>query len=167
MGISDKLWEYHWQDTLLELIQPRMESAISFWMDTLHHSCRQECWTNFGWYISKYDIGDSCRPHFDGLLSNTDGGVDYVALAGVSLSLRTLEDDGSLVFPNQQRSIECRRGTAIFFPTTYTHPHEVAAVSSLRYVLLGWLYYGRSTGLPETLAPGRVFIKYPYLCFNS
>lgn len=89
----------------------------------------------------------------------------YVALAGVSVSLGSSgSTDGELLFPNQDLAVPYTMGKATFFPTSYTHPHEVKPLKSERYVLLGWLYYECESVQEGAshLAPGSVFVRYPY-----
>jgi hypothetical protein len=165
IGETDKLWTSHWNEIVGKLIQPRMTDVIKLWMKTLHPCCTREHWINFGWYVGRYGINDICRPHFDGILCNEIDGRHFFALAGISVSLSTLsQNNGALFFSKQNILIECIRGKGTIFPTSYTHPHEVMAAQDPRYVLLGWLYFGRGVDTSKlgNLGPPTLYVQYPY-----
>ncbi len=94
-------------------------------------------WINDGYIVAKYAKGDACGFHDD---SQTpvpgENGLRYLT---VIFFLNDVPEGGELHFPVQGVKIKPARGTVVLFPAQLTHPHEVLATLSDRYVLQTWV----------------------------
>lgn len=103
-----------------------------------------------GYEIARYEPPhDHCNPHFD-------GGV-VTRLTSVIVYLNDVDEGGETVFIRQGVRAKPRRGSALLFPPTYTHPHYAPPpLSGPRYVIVTWFTARHDTFVgAQTINPPR------------
>lgn len=94
-------------------------------------------WINDGFIVAKYAPGDVCGFHDDAQTAVAgENGLRYLT---VIFFLNDVPEGGELHFPVQGVKIKPVKGTVVLFPAQLTHPHEVLATKSDRYVLQTWV----------------------------
>ena len=85
-----------------------------------------------------YEVGYGCGFHIDGNMVKGN----FVSTANIIIFLTDGIDreDGAICFPMQKLYVSAFAGSAVIFPTSWTHPHGVHPVKSPRFVLAGWLF---------------------------
>jgi hypothetical protein len=95
-----------------------------------------------GFEYHRYEIGDSCFVHSDGV---TDMGANsvrgLVRYATVLIHLNSVAEGGETVFPNQNQSFKTIEGQVLVFPPYGTHPHYVTPSSEPREIVMTWMVY--------------------------
>lgn len=94
-------------------------------------------WTDDGYVVSRYDVGDACIMHVDGQCSVAP--QNGLRLATLLIYLNDVDDGGETWFPLQKLKIKPKRGRAVMFPVGYSHPHQVLPAKSTRYILQTWI----------------------------
>ncbi len=94
-------------------------------------------WLNDGFVIARYQPGDICALHDD--YQSPVPPSNGLRLATMIFFLNDVEVGGELHFPVQDVKVRPRQGHAVVFPAQLTHPHEVLAPQSTRYVLQTWV----------------------------
>ena len=102
----------------------------------LEEGTHQE-WIDDGYVISRYDIGDTLALHADGQCA-TDG-ANGLRFATFLLYLNDVPEGGETCFPLQDIKIKPVAGRVVMFPVGFTHPHEVVAAKSKRYIMQTWI----------------------------
>lgn len=94
-----------------------------------------------GYTVVKYEIGEGCLCHFDGLF-DPSGLYPHPRAWAVTIFLNDVEVGGENVFTRQQVSVRPRQGACIVYPGPFDrYIHSVNAPSSApRYVLTTWLH---------------------------
>ena len=105
-------------------------------MGPLKHATHQE-WSDDGYVVSRYDVGDACIMHVDGQCAVAPH--NGLRLATLLVYLNDVGDGGETWFPLQDLKIRPRQGRAVMFPVGYTHPHEVLKAKAPRYILQTWI----------------------------
>lgn len=94
-------------------------------------------WINDGFIVAKYQVGDRCGFHDDHQTPiEPANGLRYLT---VIIFLNDVPEGGELHFPVQGVKVKPVQGTMVIFPAQITHPHEVLATLSERYVLQTWV----------------------------
>lgn len=101
-------------------------------MSATHHE-----WSDDGYVMSCYAPGDACILHVDGQCPVAP--QNGLRLCTVILYLNDVPKGGETVFPLQKLKFKPKRGRAIVFPVGFTHPHEVTATKSERYIVQTWI----------------------------
>lgn len=96
-----------------------------------------EDWFDDGYVLARYAKGDTCIFHADNQCATPPN--NGLRLATQLFYLNTVESGGETFFPMQDVKIQPERGKAIMFPPGHTHPHEVLATGSTRYILQTWI----------------------------
>ncbi len=94
-------------------------------------------WAHDGWILARYGEGDSCGFHDDA--QSPIPPANGLRLATLIFFLNDVPEGGELHFPAQDVKIRPKQGQAVIFPAQVTHPHEVIATLSPRYVLQTWI----------------------------
>ncbi len=94
-------------------------------------------WTDDGYILARYDSGDACIMHVDGQSPAYPN--NGLRLATVLYYLNDVPEGGETWFPLQDMKIKPKRGMAVVFPIGFTHPHQVLATKSCRYILQTWI----------------------------
>jgi hypothetical protein len=94
-------------------------------------------WSDDGYVVCRYDVGDACILHVDGQCSEEPN--NGLRLATLVFYLNDVPVGGETWFPLQDVKVAPRRGHAVVFPVGYTHPHEVLATKSPRYIMQTWI----------------------------
>jgi hypothetical protein len=94
-------------------------------------------WSDDGYILARYDTGDSCIMHVDGQSPVYPN--NGLRLATVLYYLNDVPEGGETWFPLQDMKVKPKRGMAVVFPVGFTHPHEVLATKSRRYILQTWI----------------------------
>ena len=104
--------------------------------DELAHGTYHE-WSDDGYVVSRYGVGDACILHIDGQtdLEPHNG----LRIATVVFYLNDVVSGGETYFPMQEQKVSPRAGRAVVFPVGYTHPHEVLPTESPRYIMQTWI----------------------------
>ena len=104
--------------------------------DHLAAATHQE-WSDDGYIVSRYDVGDTCIMHVDGQCAFYP--QNGLRLATLLFYLNDVESGGETWFPLQDLKVAPKRGRAVMFPVGFTHPHEVLAAQSTRYIMQTWI----------------------------
>lgn len=102
-----------------------------------YHSVVQPQWSHDGYLIACYQPGDSCILHVDGQCAVAP--QNQLRLATFLLYLNTVEKGGETEFPLQKIKVQPQTGKVVMFPPIHTHPHEVLAAKTPRYILQTWI----------------------------
>ncbi|MBM4252619.1 MAG: hypothetical protein FJ146_11660 [Deltaproteobacteria bacterium] len=94
-------------------------------------------WSDDGYVACRYDVGDTCILHIDGQTAVEPHNA--LRIATVVMYLNDVPVGGETYFPEQDLKVSPRQGRAVVFPVGYTHPHEVLAASSPRYIVQTWI----------------------------
>lgn len=94
-------------------------------------------WSDDGYVVSRYDVGDTCIMHVDGQCAVAP--QNGLRLATLLFYLNDVPRGGETSFPVQETKIAPRRGRAVMFPVGFTHPHEVLKARTKRYILQTWI----------------------------
>lgn len=121
----------NWSDEI-QKIEKISNGIVSQYFDYLGTPIN--AWSNDGFVMAKYKPNDTCVLHEDGQAVNSP--LRYATLL---YFLNTVPKGGETVFPHQNKSIQPEEGTAVMFPCMLTHPHEVLAPMSDRYILQTWI----------------------------
>lgn len=94
-------------------------------------------WFDDGYVLAKYKKGDICALHNDNQTTEEPGnGLRYATLI---FFLNDVAEGGETHFPMQDIKIKPKKGNAVMFPAMLTHPHEVLAPNSDRYIIQTWI----------------------------
>ncbi|MCX6106834.1 MAG: 2OG-Fe(II) oxygenase [Proteobacteria bacterium] len=104
--------------------------------DELAHGTYHE-WSDDGYVVSRYAVGDTCVLHIDGQSAVEPN--NGLRIATVVFYLNDVSTGGETSFPLQDLKVAPRQGRAVVFPVGYTHPHEVLAATSPRYIMQTWI----------------------------
>ena len=104
--------------------------------ETYQHLSQRE-WLNDGWIMAHYRPGDSCAFHDDA--QNPIPPANGLRLATMIFFLNDVAAGGELYFPCQNLKVKPVRGRVVIFPAQLTHPHEVLATETDRFVLQTWV----------------------------
>lgn len=126
LGINAELCRYVNQTTAAYFARP----------DELAHGAYHE-WSDDGYVVSRYNVGDTCILHIDGQSAVVPN--NGLRLATLLFYLNDVESGGETSFPMQGIKVQPRRGRAIMFPIGFTHPHEVLPATSQRYIMQTWI----------------------------
>lgn len=94
-------------------------------------------WSDDGFVMSRYNIGDTCALHVDG--QSSDPASNGFRIATLLFFLNSVKRGGETYFPLQKMKIKPEEGTAVMFPVTFTHPHEVLKTFEKRYIIQTWI----------------------------
>ncbi len=94
-------------------------------------------WSDDGYVLARYDVGDACIMHVDGQCSVYPN--NGLRLATLLFYLNDVPVGGETTFPLQDVKIQPKEGRAVMFPVGYTHPHVVPTAASTRYILQTWI----------------------------
>ena len=94
-------------------------------------------WSDDGLVMSRYNVGDVCALHVDGQSSDPSG--NGLRIATLLFFLNSVKKGGETFFPLQKMKIKPEEGTAVMFPVTFTHPHEVLKTFEKRYIIQTWI----------------------------
>ncbi|MEI8026937.1 MAG: 2OG-Fe(II) oxygenase [Pseudomonadota bacterium] len=94
-------------------------------------------WSDDGLVMSRYNPGDICALHVDGQTAAPSG--NGLRLATLLFFLNTVEKGGETWFPFQKTKVKPELGTAVMFPVSFTHPHEVLKTYEKRYIIQTWI----------------------------
>lgn len=94
-------------------------------------------WSDDGYVVSRYDVGDACIMHVDGQCAVAP--QNGLRLATLLFYLNDVPEGGETTFPLQDLAIKPVRGRAVMFPVGFTHPHEVLPAKSRRYIMQTWI----------------------------
>lgn len=94
-------------------------------------------WSDDGYVVCRYDVGDACILHVDGQCSEAPN--NGLRLATLVFYLNDVAEGGETWFPLQDVKVKPRQGHAVVFPVGYTHPHEVLATQSQRFIMQTWI----------------------------
>jgi hypothetical protein len=85
------------------------------------------------WFLSKQFPGGKLTPHIDGVPDGPNKHLEYTAM----LYLNTLEDNGTISFPDAGFGITPERGDLVIFKSKEDR-HEVSEITQDRYSLPMW-----------------------------
>jgi hypothetical protein len=108
-----------------------------FFRDGALKNATHRDWTDDGYILARYDRGDACIMHVDGQSPVYPN--NGLRLATVLYYLNDVPEGGETWFPLQDLKVKPKRGMAVVFPVGFTHPHEVLATMSRRYILQTWI----------------------------
>ncbi len=94
-------------------------------------------WGHDGYLMARYMPGDTCVLHVDGQCAVPP--QNELRLATFLLFLNNVGKGGETSFPMQNVKIAPEPGKVVMFPVGHTHPHEVFAPSTPRYILQTWI----------------------------
>ncbi len=94
-------------------------------------------WSDDGYVVSRYDVGDACILHVDGQCAVEPH--NGLRLATLLVYLNDVDGGGETWFPVQDLKVRPKRGRVVMFPVGFTHPHEVLPATSTRYILQTWI----------------------------
>ena len=94
-------------------------------------------WTDDGYVMACYDVGDSLIMHVDGQCAVEPN--NGLRLATVLFYLNDVPEGGETYFPLQEIKIAPKAGRAVVFPVGFTHPHSVLTTKSPRYIIQTWI----------------------------
>ncbi len=104
--------------------------------DEMAHGTYHE-WSDDGYVMSRYDVGDTCILHVDGQCAVPP--QNALRIATVLFYLNDVPSGGETYFPRQELKIKPVQGRAVLFPVGFTHPHEVLAAKTTRYIIQTWI----------------------------
>lgn len=129
-------WDWRRQvQALTQIADPMI--ADFFRLPERYRAAEQKDWANDGWILARYRPGDACIFHDDA--QNPIPPANGLRLATLIFFLNDVMEGGELFFPVQDLKISPRRGHAVIFPAQVTHPHEVLATKTSRYVVQTWI----------------------------
>ena len=91
--------------------------------------------------ILRYQAGQYYHAHPDYFSPNDHNNLDRGGqrIASLITWLNDVPEGGETWFPLQDLKVKPKRGMAVVFPVGFTHPHEVLATKSRRYILQTWI----------------------------
>jgi len=94
-------------------------------------------WSDDGYVMCLYDVGDACILHTDGQCAVEPN--NGLRLATLVFYLNDVPEGGETVFPVQDVKVSPVEGRAVMFPVGFTHPHQVMEAKSKRYIMQTWI----------------------------
>ncbi len=131
-----EIWDWRRQvQGVTQIADPLI--ADFFRLPARYRAAEQKDWANDGWVLARYRTGDACIFHDDA--QSPIPPANGLRLATLIFFLNDVPEGGELYFPLQELKVKPKEGRAVIFPAQVTHPHEVLATGSLRYVLQTWV----------------------------
>ena len=81
----------------------------------------------------------STRLHVDNIQPTTNRANSSVFIRFGSITIVLNDTEDSIVFPLQKRGVSMEKGSVIFFPPFWTHPHYTNYMGIPRYTVQTWL----------------------------